>query len=455
MAADLEGVVRRAAALKASGRVDDAMVELTTVLADDTGGAVAWELALIALERHDWPQAESLARRAVRNGGARYASGLGQILARAGDPDEALDVLAIAHRHDPTAVAPLVFRCALLAERRQYDEALRCLDQVLALEPDHPSASMRGRIEAERAFLGSVHALHRRFADAHGFALVDGERVDATIEVPSASLRADGTPRFRLWFSESLVASDLGAAHLFHQELTQGGYERPLRQFLDAYLASDDVFIDVGAHWGVHALTAATLRPGEIDVVAVEGHPDNSARLRTWVERNGLADNVDVVAAAAGDRVGTAVMMVNGSTMGHTLRSGADARRAAAAIDVPLVTLDSIRDARAHLRWRRTFLKVDVEGYEREVLHGAAQLLASGDVVAVIWENGDVHAKTADDRRSRSVLQWLTERGYVHHALEASGSPLPLSPLDDDAALPGDIVSLRPGVRPASTASGS
>jgi len=414
------------------------------VLASDTGGTAAWELALIAAERREWTRAEALGRRAMRDGGDRHASGLGQILAKAGKPDEALAVLDAAQRRDPTDVAPLVYRCALLADQQRYDEALQCLDRILSMVPDHPFAVMRERIEGQRTFLQSVRELYGQFAARHGLAPADASTSEPMIEIPSASLRADGTPRFRLWFSESLVSTDLGAAHLFQQELAQGGYEKPLRRFLDAYLTSDDVFIDVGAHWGVHALTAATLRPGEIDVVAVEGHPDNSARLRSWVARNGLADVVEVVAAAAGDRVGDATMTVNGSTMGHTLSAGTHARGAAASIEVPVVTLDSLREGRQHLRWRRTFLKIDVEGYEWEVLQGAQQLLASGDVAAIVWENGDVHAATAEHRRSAAILQLLADHGFVHHALANAGSSTHVSRLDPLAPLPGDVVSLRP-----------
>lgn len=447
MAAEIDRIVQQAAALRDAGRVDDAIAALTGALAHDVDGAVAWQLAAIAAERADWPQAEAFGRRALRDGGPRHANGVGQILAKAGKPDEALDLLALAHRHDPTDVAPLVYRCALLSDRQQYDEALACLEQVLALVPDHPFGVMRERIDVERAFLTSVRALWHHHAGRHGV-MPDGASSAPAIAVPSASVHADGTPRFHLWFTESLVARDFGAAHLFQQELTKGGYELPLRRFLDAYLASDDVFIDVGAHWGVHALTAATLRPGEIDVVAIEGHPDNSGRLRAWVERNGLELAIDVVAAAAGDHVGTATMTVNGSTMGHTLSTGTETRGAAPAIDVPLVTLDAVRETRPHLRWRRTFLKIDVEGYEWEVLQGAQDLLASGDLAAVIWENGDVHARSDEQRRSGAILDWLAGRGFVHHGLETEAGSARVVPLVPGAPLPNDIVSLRPDVRP-------
>src|SRR4030095_15216844 len=84
----------------------------------------------------------------------------------------------------------------------------------------------------------------------------------------------------------------------------------------------DDVFMDVGAHWGVHSLTAATCQPRQVSVLAIEAHPANVAILRNWVERNHLEPDVEVISKAIGDQAGTARMWVSGSSMGHSLRAG-------------------------------------------------------------------------------------------------------------------------------------
>ena len=193
MTTDLADVVRRVAELKASGRIDDAIAELTAVLASDTGGAAAWELALIAAERREWTRAEALGRRAMRDGGDRHASGLGQILAKAGKPDEALAVLDAAQRHDATDVAPLVYRCALLADQQRYDEALQCLDRILSIVPDHPFAVMRERIEGQRTFLQSVRELYGQFAARHGLAPADASTSEP-MSAPSARSHGGVSP---------------------------------------------------------------------------------------------------------------------------------------------------------------------------------------------------------------------------------------------------------------------
>src|SRR6202011_5672276 len=96
-------------------------------------------------------------------------------------------------------------------------------------------------------------------------------------------------------------------------------------------------------------------------VVCVEPEPANLRELWRNIEANGLT-NVTVVAAAAGAADGAV-----------SLRSGINASIVAAGRgdrEVPMVRLD------AGLAAPIDFLKVDVEGYEGQVLAGARRLLA-------------------------------------------------------------------------------
>jgi hypothetical protein len=116
------------------------------------------------------------------------------------------------------------------------------------------------------------------FAAARGIALPEADDA-ARIDVPAAFGDAGGMPRFTMAFPASLIGSDLGASLMFHHEVAGRGYEFALHRFLDLHLASDDVFVDVGAHWGIHALTAATRWPAQVSVLAIEAHPENCATL--------------------------------------------------------------------------------------------------------------------------------------------------------------------------------
>jgi FkbM family methyltransferase len=252
------------------------------------------------------------------------------------------------------------------------------------------------------------------------------------IDIPSAFLDTRGHPRFTMELPISLVVSDLGAAQLFYHEVAGRGYEFALRCFLDFHLLSDDVFIDVGAHWGIHSLTAATRWPRQVSVLAMEAHPENSARLRQWVERNHLGGDVEVISKAIGNRVGVARMWVSGSSMGHNLRVDRS-ESGAKTIDAPITTLDQLLTERPHLRWRRVFLKLDVEGCELEVLQGAQQLFSRGDVVAVLWEKASFHEEIVQDARNTAVFDFLNSHGFAHFYMEdgdLGGRLLPLERQD-------------------------
>ncbi|HEY9015108.1 MAG TPA: glycosyltransferase family 9 protein, partial [Gemmatimonadales bacterium] len=111
----------------------------------------------------------------------------------------------------------------------------------------------------------------------------------------SAFSKADGSPRFVMPIPRKFLG-DAGIGYLARHETQFGGYEHPTRLFLDQHLRPGDLFIDVGAHWGLYALTAATLWPGEIQVLAIEPEPENQRHLQEWIIRNGVTKDVTVVA---------------------------------------------------------------------------------------------------------------------------------------------------------------
>jgi FkbM family methyltransferase len=130
--------------------------------------------------------------------------------------------------------------------------------------------------------------------------------------------------------------------------------------------------LDVGANVGVYAIAAA-LRVGPSGrVVAVEADEDYVPRLRANLERNAL-ENVEVIAAAAGDADGEAELMIASDRAFSSLKplvaySGSGATRR-----VPLRRLDTIWSELGEPNV--AFVKIDVEGAEVEVLTGAERLL--------------------------------------------------------------------------------
>ncbi len=127
-----------------------------------------------------------------------------------------------------------------------------------------------------------------------------------------------------------------------------------------ADLAPNSILLDVGANVGFTALPMAVQRP-DCRVVAFEPVPANADCLRRNIQTSGIG-NVDVVEVAVGDAPGITMMTNNGpwsfASAGGEVRSRT-------------VTLDD------YFAPAVRFVKIDVEGYEPNVLAGATQLLSN------------------------------------------------------------------------------
>lgn len=141
----------------------------------------------------------------------------------------------------------------------------------------------------------------------------------------------------------------------------------------DRLLRPGDTVIDVGAHVGYHALRARR-RVGETGrVFAIDPQPYNCHKLLTNAELNGFA-NIIVIPAAAGTAAAFAPLKLQPRTDRSrlTLR-GAGVNDGVGTFVAPIVTLDWLFADQGIDR--ATMLKIDVEGFELEVLAGAAAAL--------------------------------------------------------------------------------
>jgi FkbM family methyltransferase len=146
-----------------------------------------------------------------------------------------------------------------------------------------------------------------------------------------------------------------------------------------------ELFLDVGANLGLYSCVLGR-RHAAPRIIAFEPDRINFERLKTNVALNDLAGMVEVHAAAAGSRAGTATLTpADVSNRGMSrIDTGANAS-APGSYDVPVVTLDDM----VQLDGDRIAAKIDVEGHEIEVLMGAAQLFTRNGGVAQIEAHGN------------------------------------------------------------------
>jgi FkbM family methyltransferase len=192
------------------------------------------------------------------------------------------------------------------------------------------------------------------------------------------TLPAYATVRTSGGFMLTLDTSDF----LQRQVYLLGSWEREVSTEISACLRSGDVFVDIGADIGYHAIQAARIVGASGRVLAFEPNPRVHERLLANIRLNAI-DTITALPIALSDQAGIAHFYPGaaGNTGAGSLR-----RNTAndAPIEVEVDTLDAVLtrtgvDAVA-------VLKIDIEGAELMALRGMRQLLARPDAPVVICE---------------------------------------------------------------------
>jgi FkbM family methyltransferase len=176
-------------------------------------------------------------------------------------------------------------------------------------------------------------------------------------------------------------------------------------------LGEGDLFLDVGANVGTYAIWAAEQGA---EVIALEPAADTFGLLEENIALNGY--RVTAVRAAAGDHCGSA-RFTAGLDAGNSLAPDGP-------VLTDLVTIDSLIGHR-----RVSGMKVDVEGFEIDVLRGAARALADHriDLIQLEWNQASRFAVGTD---RRPIAELLSGYGYRLYRPDPGGHLAPVTGLD-------------------------
>jgi FkbM family methyltransferase len=164
-------------------------------------------------------------------------------------------------------------------------------------------------------------------------------------------------------------------------------------------------FLDAGAHWGIFSLAAFRYGGSVTRCVCVEPSPAATRVLKQNLLVNGVDDRASVVQAAAGPRDGFISMLTTGAGGADYFVVPADKRP-----DTVQVRQVDLSELCRSLQFEPTHLKIDVEGFEEEVLLGARKLLEQFRPVLFLELHGDlIRARGMDPA---NVLHLLSRLGY-------------------------------------------
>ncbi|WP_218124167.1 FkbM family methyltransferase [Chitinophaga filiformis] len=164
--------------------------------------------------------------------------------------------------------------------------------------------------------------------------------------------------------------------------------------FLLHLLRAGDLFVDVGANVGGYTVLASA--HVEAETIAIEPAPSTYAKLQANIRINDMCDRVHALNIALGSTAG----VVNFTTSLDTTNHVVVGNEAADTVEISIDTLDNVLEHQSPI-----LLKIDVEGFETEVLKGAKETLQNESLKGIIIElNGLSERYGVENRKNHEAL---------------------------------------------------
>ncbi len=166
-------------------------------------------------------------------------------------------------------------------------------------------------------------------------------------------------------------------------------------------LRSKDLFLDIGANIGSYTIIAGKVVGAK--VIGFEPIPETYRALLNQVALNTIESNVTAHNKGVSNKPGEIYFTSDLGAMNHAIAESDKDQDGGVKVDT--VALDDVIDID-----RKTVLKIDVEGFELNVLQGAKSVLSNGQILAIIIEiNGNGQAFGVSDSQ---IHEFLTNFGY-------------------------------------------
>jgi FkbM family methyltransferase len=205
---------------------------------------------------------------------------------------------------------------------------------------------------------------------------------------------------------QTLFFPEQSVAKWFYES---GIAERSLINWVtETFVSPDKVFIDIGAHVGTYAWTCGKKAQ---HTYAFECSPKTFCYLAANVALQGLEERVSVYPFALASQEGHLdyyIRSEDGGGNGVKYLSDADSGRKV--LKVPAKTLDSFGLTNVG------FIKIDVEGFEQDVLKGAQDTLLRNGYPKILfecWGEWKEREGVSAKKIKEELLDYLTSMGYT------------------------------------------
>jgi FkbM family methyltransferase len=173
------------------------------------------------------------------------------------------------------------------------------------------------------------------------------------------------------------------------------------RYTIKEFIKKGDTVIDVGGNMGFFVLILNDLIGNSGKIYSFEPSKRLSNRLASTVQINNIK-NVEIVNLALGEKEGTTSLYYNPKQSGLSSIVSHE-EKGFLKEEITITTLDSFSKAISN---RISFIKIDTEGYEPQVLIGAKELIKKDKPTIYIELGGDHQSSSIE------ALKVLKELGY-------------------------------------------
>lgn len=208
-----------------------------------------------------------------------------------------------------------------------------------------------------------------------------------------------------------------------------GLHEYQEMSFLLHLLRPGDTFVDAGANVGTYTVLASKVAQAEC--ISIEPVRKTFDHLMRNVNLNGVCELVDARNVGLGSRKGRLKFSSGLDTVNHVLDASEVELEGE---EVEVDTLDDIVAGRSPC-----LIKIDVEGYEREVVAGARALLARPSLLGLIVETNGSGSRYGFDQRG--LHEEVIGYGFIPCSYEPASRSL--RRLADGERLGGNTLYIR------------
>jgi FkbM family methyltransferase len=166
------------------------------------------------------------------------------------------------------------------------------------------------------------------------------------------------------------------------------------------------VVVDAGANIGYYALMEAKAVGEKGRVYAIEPIPQNVELLKKNIAANGYG-NIEVFQMAVGDKNGKQGIFLSKQSNLSTFCKNVDLDQSGETIQVDVVSIDSFLEGKR----LPDIVRMDVEGYEYEILKGMEETMKKDRGMQFFIE---VHADFMGAEKTIALFKIMKENGFEH-----------------------------------------